>query len=124
MIILDTSSLIRFFTNDDKKKAVLVKNLLKSEKNLFIPDVVFPELEYVFRGRYDLKKSELVDIFHFLSTHPNIKISQKIKKAVELFQNTQLDIADCIIAAHALRNKLASFDYGLQKIPGLVSYWQ
>ena len=36
LVVLDTSSLIRFFTNDEAGKAQKVKNLLKNEKMQFI----------------------------------------------------------------------------------------
>ena len=47
MIVLDTSSLIRFFTNDIPSKATLVKRVIENDEKKIVPDVCFPELEYV-----------------------------------------------------------------------------
>lgn len=123
MICLDTNSLIRFFTNDDPKKALKVKNLLEKEKKIFIPEVVFPELEYVLSGSYKASRKKIIEVFQFLISRPNIKLDPNIKKAVEIFKLTKLDIADCLIAANSLKGKLASFDKKLLSVKGVKKYW-
>lgn len=116
MVFLDTNSLIRFFTKDDLDKASKVKNLLEKEKDIFIPEVVFPELEYVLASIYKIERKKIIIIFKFLISRSNIKLSRIVKKAVELFGTTKLDIADCLIVSHSLRGKLASFDEELLKV--------
>lgn len=123
MIYLDTSSLIRFFTKDDIKKALKVKNLLEKEKEIYIPEAVFPELEYVLTGVYKAKRLEVMKAFNFLISRSNIKLGMVIKKAVEIFSQTLLDMADCLIISHSLKGKLASFDKKLIKIKGVINYW-
>lgn len=124
MIVLDTSSLIRFFTNDDSKKALKVKKLLEEEKEIFIPEVVFPELEYVLKRSYKASRKKIVDAFKFLISRKNIKLNQKVKKAIGLFEITKLDMADCLITTHSLKGKLASFDKQLLLINGVKGYWK
>src|SRR5438105_1696834 len=99
LIVLDTNSLIRFFTNDIPEKAIKVKELLEKEKTIYIPEVVFPELEYILMGQYRTSREKLITALHFLSSQKNIKLSQEVKKAVVIFEKTKLDMADCIIAA-------------------------
>lgn len=123
MIYLDTSSLIRFFTNDEPKKALAVKKVLEKEKEIFIPEVVLPELEYVLKRIYKSRREKIASIFKFLASRSNIKLSQVIKKAVGIFESTELDMADCLIAAHSLRGKLASFDRQLLSVPEVKKYW-
>lgn len=123
MICLDTNSLIRFFTNDEPKKALKVKNLLEKEKEICIPEVVFPELEYVLSGSYKLRRNKIVSIFKFLISRRNVKLGRTIKKAVEIFEKAKLDMADCLIAAHSLNGKLASFDKKLLSVKGVRKYW-
>lgn len=123
MICLDTNSLIRFFTNDEPKKALKVKNLLKKEKEIFIPEVVFPELEYVLAGTYKTDRKKIVEVFRFLVSQPNIKSGRILKTAVEIFERTKLDMADCLIAAHSLKGKLASFDKKLLLLKEVKRYW-
>lgn len=123
MTFLDTNSLIRFFTNDDFKKALLVKKLLEKEKEIFIPEVVFPELEYVLTRIYKAKRKKIITAFKFLISRPNIKLGKAVKKAVELFESTSLDMADCLIVAHCQQGKLASFDKQLLSTKGIKKYW-
>lgn len=125
MICLDTNALVRFFTNDDPKKALKVKKLLEKEKEILVPEVVFPELEYVLAGNYQASRKKIVEVFQFLVSQPNIKLNSRIKEAIGLFKQTKLDIADCLIAAYSLKekNKLASFDKKLLSIKGVRGYW-
>jgi len=124
LIVIDTNTLIRYFTNDDEVKANLVEDLLKNEKKIFIPDVVFPELEYVLISKYNFPRNKLCVVYKALISKSNIIITSEIKTAIRIFENTKLDMADCIIAASALSGKLASFDKELLDVDGLASYWK
>lgn len=122
-VILDTSALIRFFTNDIPEKAAKVEKLLE-EKEVLVPDVVFPELEYVLTKGYSSPRNHIVTAFRFLSAQKNIKISSHVQQAIEFFANSKLDIADSIIAAHSLKTSLASFDKELLQSVGVKQYWE
>ena len=117
MIILDTNLLVRFFTRDDEKLASKARHLLLSRKKLRIPDVVFPELEYVLSGLYDADRESVADVYKFLLACDHIFCNPVIGKALEIFMETKLDMADCMIAAEAVRSRtrLATFDKGLIK---------
>lgn len=122
-ITLDTSALIRFFTNDSPEKAKKVEKLIQDAVEIFIPDVVFPELEYVMSGGYDLERERIIEAFRFLLAQNNIRTSSYIQKAVEIYENSKLDIADSIIASQSMRGKLASFDRELLKVGGVKAVW-
>ena len=122
-VVLDTNTLIRFFTNDVPVKALRVKDLLDNEKNLYIPEVVFPELEYILTQQYNTSKEKLLKIFQFLSSRNNIKLPHQITKAIIIFEKTTLDMADSIIAAYAIKSSLASFDKELLEVEGVNPYW-
>ena len=124
--VLDTNALIRFFTKDDLKKAQYVKIAIENEEYVLIPDVVFPELEYVLLGiTYNVSRLEILTAFKFLISQKNIHVSGTVKKAVEVYEKSKLDMADSIIAATAMFNKgtLATFDEELKSTKGLKSYW-
>lgn len=121
-IILDTSSLVRFFTNDIPEKAEKVEKLF-DEESLVIPDVVFPELEYILGRGYTSTRNEIVKTYHFLLAKRNIKISPYVRKAVTIFEQSNLDMADCIIAVNSLKGALASFDKKLLKVEKVKSFW-
>jgi predicted nucleic-acid-binding protein len=120
MIILDTNSLIRFFTDDLPKEAARVEKLLKSEKNLTVPCVVLPEIEYVLMYNYYCKRPDIIQAYEFLLKQPNIHLSKEAQTAISLFIRENLDMADCLIIAEALCNqpyqKIASFDKKMNRI--------
>ncbi len=121
MKILDTSALVRFFTKDDLQKAEYVRNLLETEDRLYIPSVVFPEIEYVLQGIYSASRRELLQSYRYLDTQQNIETEREYSHAVEIYESTSLDMADCMIVAKAIGNKaeLITFDAKLFKEFGL-----
>lgn len=123
MIHLDTSILVRFFTNDDKAKARKVKKLLESNNELHIADVVFPELEYVLTRVYKAPRNQIIDAFTFLISCSNIVVDSHVFSAIALYKITNLDMADCLIGVQSYNQKLASFDDKLLKAKGIVGYW-
>jgi predicted nucleic acid-binding protein len=111
MIVLDTSALIRFFTKDIPSDADKVKKLLEGNEKLIIPDVVFPELEYVLSSNnYQVTREKISEAFFFLTSRKNIVITNELKLAVEVFKKSKLDMADCIIVASAEKKELFSLD--------------
>ncbi len=124
LIVIDTSSLVRFFTNDNPKKANLIEKLFKEEKDIFIPDVVFPEVEYILIREYKFPREKLLNIYIFLSSRDNIHVTKETKNAIAIFENSKLDMADCIIAAYSMRGSLASFDRGLLNIKDINPFWK
>ena len=123
-IVIDTSALVRFLTDDIPRKASLVEKLFKDKKDIFIPDVVFPEMEYILIQKYNYPREKLLDIYTFLSSRENIHVTKETKNAITIFKNSKLDMADCIIAAYSMKGSLASFDSGLLGIAGISPFWK
>lgn len=123
-IVIDTNTLIRFFTDDIPQKADLVEQLLKEEKHVIIPDVVFPELEYILSGQYQFPKEKILNVFTFLASQKAISITTDVRTAISIYADSKLDIADSIIAAYSLKGKLASFDKDLLKIDNVKPFWK
>lgn len=124
MIVLDTSALIRYFARDDKIKAAKTKLLLETEKELVVPDVVLPEIEYVLIKSSKAKRAELIKTFMFLNSLHNISLTKEARDAIAIFKNSKVDMADCIIAAYSMKGSLASFDSGLLEISGINPFWK
>ena len=124
MIILDTSALIRFFTQDDPIKGEQVKKLLESGEELVIPEVVFPEIQYVLRNLYKAKREKIIKAFQFLAAQKNVKLTSQTKKAIDIFSTSNLDMADCLIAVYSQDGQLASFDEKMLKLSGVKAYWK
>lgn len=123
VIVLDTSSLIRFFTNDIPHRASKVKSLLEKEKPLYIPEVVFPELEYVLSEQYKTPRKEIIEIFRFLASQRTIRLTLYVRNAIIMYEKSKLDMADCIIVSYALKGALASFDRELLDVEGVRPFW-
>jgi len=124
MIILDTSALIRYFTRDDKVKAKKTKLLLEREKELVVLDVVLPEIEYVLIKTSRESRTKLIKAFKFLTSLRNVSITKEAREAIAIFENSKLDMADCIIAAHSMKGSLASFDRELLDIKDINPFWK
>ena len=120
MIVIDTNILVRLFTQDDLKKANQAKLLLESTRKLTISDVVFPELEYILRGTvYSGTRIQVLKAFHYLVSRKNVSISPEVVRATIIYEETNLDMADCIIAATSTGNTLFSFDKKLLSVKGV-----
>ena len=124
MIVLDTSVLIRYFARDDKVKAEKTKLLLKTQKELIVPDVVLPEIEYVLVKSSKAKRAELIKAFRFLNSLRNISLTKEAREAITIFENSKLDMADCIVAAYSMKGSLASFDSDLLEVTGIKPFWK
>ena len=124
MIILDTSAIIRYLTRDDEVKAKKVKMLLETEKEIVIPDAVFPEIEYVLAKIFKTKRVDLSKTFNLLASLDNIALTKEARKAIEIFSKTKLDMADCVIAAYSFKGFLASFDKELLATENIKPFWR
>lgn len=123
-IIVDTSVLIRFLTRDDAVRAAKAKSLLEKEKNLFIPEAVFPEIEYILRKTQRPARETIAHAFSSIAALDNITFTQQTGTAIALYAKSRLDMADCLIAAHSFKGKLASFDKELLAVEAVRAYWE
>lgn len=123
MVVLDTSVLARYFTGDDRVKAKKAAELLESEEDLLVPEVVFVETEYVLKKLYKASRKQVLEVFNFLISRRNMEISTATREAVEMFGKNNLSLADCLVAVAAKGGRLASFDEKLLKINGVENYW-
>ena len=110
MIVLDTSALIRFFTGDDEAKAKKIKKLLESDKKLLLIDAVLMELIFTLSKYYKLPKMQLIEILKYLMSRPNIEINNHLRRAVNIYEENNLSITDCLVLAYGEGNEIASFD--------------
>lgn len=123
MVIIDTSALVRFFTNDDAKKSELTAKLLESGEPIVVPEAVLVEMEYVLTKLYDATKQECIKAYRFLLSNQAIQTDPYAPDALAIYAVHPVSFADCLIAAQSKNEKLASFDQKLLKIPGVKSYW-
>lgn len=83
---------------------------------------MFPELEHILQERYKTSRENLVKIYRFLSSQKNIKVTSSVKRAIAIFEKTNLDMADCIIASYSTKGLLVGFDKKLLEVEGVNSF--
>ena len=101
MKILDANMILRFLLKDDEKSAVIVRDIIKSESVMVLPEII-AEVVYVITRVYKYERIKTSSgIAAFLNYH-NI-VTEKydvVLKALQYFGDTSLDFADCLLCAY------------------------
>lgn len=117
MIGLDTNILARYYVDDasDREAArqrEAALRLIESGRRLMVCKTVLLELEWVLRGYYDFRGSEIREVFRHLLSLPHIVVEdrQSIEHALAN-ADTGLDFADTLHhASYRECASMASFD--------------
>lgn len=118
--LLDTNILIRYFTEDDKKKAAAVEKLIQSSpKPLVIPDVAIAEIVWVLTSVYGQSREDIISKLGTLITLKSVKVNLKlISKTLLNFQDKKLGWIDAYLIALIQTGKhqgIYSYDQYLDK---------
>ena len=125
MIFIDTNYFVRFLLKDvpTQHEAVLklFKEGTKGSKKLFTSAVVIFETYWLFGSFYEKTKSEVCDILKKVLSLHFIEIDQRdiVAEALEMYQNSTLDLEDCYNIVFAKLKKMtqfATFDKKLLKV--------
>lgn len=94
MIAVDTNVIVRLLTRDDEVQANKAVAIF-SKKNIYIPDTVILETEWVLRFAYNYSVQAICQAFIKLFGMPNVHISNpsSMVKAIQWHQDG-LDLAD------------------------------
>jgi predicted nucleic-acid-binding protein len=121
--LIDTNVILRYLLGDHKRFSpraeAFVQDLAKGSKKAEIPPVVVVECVYVMEKFYQIPKSEIVDK---LSRILNIKgivnpDKSEILNALVKYENSSVDIVDCILAAKSSpQHVIVSFDKDFKKL--------
>lgn len=94
MVAIDTNIIIRLLTRDDKEQYNASLMLFKEEQ-VFIPDTVILETEWVLRFAYDFETKDVCDALRKLFGLPNVHLAHEILVAQAIDWHEQgLDFAD------------------------------
>ena len=123
MIGLDTNVLVRYIMQDDIKQSALATRTVESlaaESPGFVPLVAIVELGWVLSSAYGLEPKQLVEALEALLRTKELVVERGeiVWKALRLFQRTNGDFADCLIACSAEAAgcaKALTFDRGAVK---------
>jgi len=120
---VDTNVLIRHITRDDPALARRATRLLDHGTVLILTPVVFLETAYVLRTVYGYPRELIARILKEVLAMPSIATdSELLATALQLHVQRGCGLTDAVIAAHALvdgPSVVASFDRGLERVPGL-----
>lgn len=124
-IYADTNLFIRFFTGEPAGQAQESKKFLiqvsEGKHELFICDLVIAEIIYVLQSVFNLRKTAVVEKILAIAEINNAVIEHRwiVLKALDLYEEKNIDFIDAYIASHLAKNKCCavfSFDSDYKKI--------
>lgn len=122
MIAVDTNIIVRLLTQDDPDQYQKSLHIFSTQE-IFVPDTVVLEVEWVLRYAYHFKPPAIIKAFRKLFGLPNIQLRDKttIELAVEWYEKG-LAFADAFHLAQAQHcQKLLTFDQGFVKRSAAIS---
>ncbi len=104
LIAVDTNILLDYRLQRQsgfKKAEELLRQCEEGKISLYIPSVVFPEVEWVFRSVYHLEKERIIDFLREIVDLKDIQSGDLdlLRFALELFFESRLSLTDCLILA-------------------------
>ena len=116
MIVLDTNYILRFLIKDNEEMYYEARNVIKNN-DCFIDNEVLAEVIFVLLKVYKTSKNNIrISLEKFLSL-PNIILNSKVTilKALEIFDEKNLDFVDAILCAKSEKYEVKTFDKKLNK---------
>ena len=110
MIGVDTNVLLRFLAGDDAGQSplarALVRTAARNDEAVFVNDVVLAETVWALRSSLETAKPALLAALKDLldSTVFTFESREVMQRAVDAFERSNADFADCLIVA---KNKSA-----------------
>lgn len=129
MIALDTNVLVRYLVEDEPRQTAEAARVIDAAtaagEPLFIGQIVICELVWVLSFAYDVPRLEIASILQQLRRASNLLIEapDQVQRAIESFENGKGDLADYLIAEHAMAqgcSSVATFDRVLYSDPRFI----
>jgi len=116
VIAVDTNIIVRFLTGDEARQYAASRNLFETAE-IYIPDTIILETEWVLRYAYDFDPIQICRAFRKLFGLPNVGLSNPflIAQVVDWHENG-LDFADAFhLALSQHTPTLKTFDHSFIK---------
>ncbi len=95
MLAVDTNVLVRLLVRDDEKQFKAARSLM--EDDIYLPDSVVLETEWVLRDIYDFPKTRILEAFRGFFGLKNVFLDDPLKMARVLeWHESGLDFADAL----------------------------
>ena len=121
--LIDTNVILRYLLGDHQRFSPRAKKFMQDvatgTRKAEIPSVVIVECIYVMEKYYKIAKSEIVDALNRILNFKGIVNPERseILSALIKFDETNIDIVDCILAAQSTPNRvIVSFDKDFSKL--------
>lgn len=105
MIALDTNVLVRVFVDDpgQPRQVKAARRKAAEAGQIHVLQVVQVESAWVYQRAFGLKKDEILRILDHLRNNSAFVLQrpQVFSEALELFRESKLDFADCVILTEA-----------------------
>lgn len=124
IVAVDTNLLLDFRLSREPGFEVaqeIFKDCSEGKLQIYIPEIVFAELEWVLRSVYKQSKLSIIEFLEVLIEGKNIifRNTKRVIETVDFFKNTNLKFSDCLIMAEVLEfepDEFITSDYELQKV--------
>ena len=116
MIVLDTNYILRFLIKDNDEMYEIAKEAIKNN-DCFIDNEVLAEIVFVLMKVYKISKNDIKNVLVKFLSFENIILNNKqtILKALELFDEKNIDFVDAILCAKSKKYEIKTFDKKLNK---------
>ena len=127
-VLVDANIILRFITKDPPDMADASRNLFKQaetgEFGLIILTITVAEVVWVLESFYDYPKIQVAETIGAFLRCDGLQVEQAnlIQEALSLYQKSNLDFADALIASTALRKgplAVYSFDRHFDRVAGI-----
>ena len=123
-IAVDTNVLLDYLFKRDpgfSKSSELIENCLADKVQIFIPNIVFPELEWVLRSYYKQSKEFIVEFLEGLFVMDGVLTEDKfsMQHALNLHRQFNIKFTDSIILTQIQKyspDEFLTFDEDLKKL--------
>ena len=124
---VDTNIFLRLLTGDDPRKAAqclaLFQSAQRGELNLVTSESVVAEIAYVLSSKatYQIPRATVALALRPILANPGLRIDHKgsVLRALDLWEDSNLDFEDCLSVEHIRRADLAgiySYDPDFDRI--------
>jgi len=120
-ILIDANVILRYLLKDNEELYEEAERIFDStfreEIKAYIPTFIVAEVVYVLQKVYKINRETIAKILIELLRSKAIITDNKtlLFKALDIFQEKNLDFADCLLCAYGERYKVVSFDRKLNK---------
>ncbi len=123
-VAVDTNVLLDYLFKRDpgfSRAFQLVEKCLADKVQIFIPNIVFPELEWVLRSFYKQPRAFIVEFLEGLLVMDGVLTEDKIsiQQALNLYRQSNIKFADSIILIQIQNfnpDEFLTFDKDLKKL--------